>query len=109
MVEDIEVISDDWILLLCFSLVKLPNVVPGDLRIQIPMVTIAIMEISMTKTSPNQALFIRLRADTRALLDRAAEDQRRSRASLVDEALRELLKARYADVNRRLDQFLSRP
>ena len=61
----------------------------------------------MTISKANQPLFIRLREDTRQLLDRAAEDQRRSRASLVDEALRQLLHDRYADVNSRLDQLLS--
>jgi hypothetical protein len=55
----------------------------------------------------NKPLLIRLREDTRQLLDRAAEDQRRSRASLVDEILREHLEARYADVTSRLDHLLS--
>ena len=55
----------------------------------------------------NKPLLIRLREDTRQLLDRAAEDQRRSRASLVDEILREHLEARYADVTCRLDHLLS--
>lgn len=66
---------------------------------------LAIMQISH---KANQPLFIRLREDTRQLLDKAAIDQRRSRASLVDEALRQLLSDRYADVNTRLDQILSR-
>jgi uncharacterized protein (DUF1778 family) len=57
--------------------------------------------------SNNKPLFIRLREDTRELLDRAAEDQRRSRASLVDEILREHLEARYSDVTSRLDHLLS--
>jgi uncharacterized protein (DUF1778 family) len=49
---------------------------------------------------------VRLRADTRALLDRAAEDQRRSRASIVDELVREALRDRYADVSQRLERLL---
>lgn len=58
------------------------------------------------KTSPNKPLVVRLRPDTRALLDRAAEDQRRSLASIVDEAVREQLRDRYADVTQRLDILL---
>lgn len=56
--------------------------------------------------SPNKPLVVRLRPDTRALLDRAAEDQRRSLASIVDEAVREQLRDRYADVTQRLDVLL---
>ena len=58
------------------------------------------------KPSPNKPLVVRLRPDTRALLDRAAEDQRRSLASIVDEAVREQLRDRYADVSQRLDVLL---
>ncbi|NBT75701.1 MAG: hypothetical protein EBT15_07000 [Betaproteobacteria bacterium] len=54
----------------------------------------------------NKPFMIRLRPGTRALLDRAAADQRRSRASLVDEAVREHLEARYSDVGERLSQLL---
>lgn len=49
---------------------------------------------------------IRLRADTRALLEKAAVDQRRSMASLVDESIKEHLAPRYAPVNDRLTRFL---
>jgi uncharacterized protein (DUF1778 family) len=49
---------------------------------------------------------IRLRADTRALLEKAATDQRRSMASLVDESIKEHLAPRYAPVNERLTRFL---
>jgi uncharacterized protein (DUF1778 family) len=56
--------------------------------------------------SPNKPLVVRLRPDTRALLDRAAADQRRSLASVVDEAIREQLRDRYADVSQRLDRLL---
>jgi len=55
----------------------------------------------------NKPLFIRLRTETRQLLDRAAEDQNRSRASLIDEILRESLQGRYQDVTSRLDQLLT--
>lgn len=58
------------------------------------------------KTSPNKPLVVRLRPDTRALLDRAAADQRRSLASVVDEAVRDQLRDRYSDVSQRLDILL---
>lgn len=45
---------------------------------------------------------IRLRPEYRALLDRAAAEERRSRASLIEEALREYLAPRYADIEDRL-------
>jgi len=57
----------------------------------------------MNTTTP---FFMRLRGETRALLDRAAEDQRRSRASIIDEALRAHLKARYGPLGDRLQQLL---
>ncbi len=56
--------------------------------------------------SPNKPLVVRLRPDTRALLDRAADDQRRSLASIVDEAVREHLRDRYSDVNDRLTRLI---
>lgn len=49
---------------------------------------------------------IRLRPDTRAMLERAASDQRRSMASLVDESIKEHLAARYAPVSDRITRFL---
>ena len=54
----------------------------------------------------NRPLMVRLRPDTRQLLERAVSDQRRSRSSLVEQALREMFEARYADVASRLDQML---
>ncbi len=54
----------------------------------------------------NRPLMVRLRPDTRQLLERAVSDQRRSRSSLVEQALREMLEARYADVASRLDLML---
>jgi hypothetical protein len=62
----------------------------------------------MTKTK-NKPLVVRLRPDTRELLDRAAEDQRRSLASIVDELVRRELSTRYGDVNDRLRRFLDGP
>lgn len=58
-------------------------------------------------STANKPFMVRLRPDTRQLLDRAAEDQRRSRASLVEQAVKELLEAHYSDVRSRLDQLLS--
>jgi hypothetical protein len=62
----------------------------------------------MTKTK-NKPLVVRLRPDTRELLDRAADDQRRSLASIVDELVRRELSTRYGDVNDRLRRFLDGP
>lgn len=58
-------------------------------------------------TSKTQPFLIRLRPDTRALLDAAAEDQRRSRASIVDELVRAALSQRYGQLQPRLSRFLS--
>lgn len=49
---------------------------------------------------------MRLRPETRALLDQAARDQRRSRASIVDELVHEALKGRYTTTEARLDKLL---
>lgn len=57
----------------------------------------------MNKTRP---FLIRLRAETRELLDKAAEDQRRSRASIIDELVRDALQARYGALEPRLQRFL---
>jgi len=54
----------------------------------------------------SKPFMVRLRSSTRQLLDKAAEDQRRSRASIVDELIREGLRQRYADVNDRLARLL---
>ena len=54
----------------------------------------------------NKPFMVRLPADTRQMLDRASVEQRRSRNSLVEQAIRELLEARYADVGSRLSQML---
>lgn len=57
-------------------------------------------------TKPTKPFLIRLRQETRELLDKAAQDQRRSRASIVDEVVREALQARYGSLEPRLQRFL---
>ena len=47
----------------------------------------------------------RLRPETRLLLDKAAEDQRRS--SLIDQCVRDQLQPRYGQLTPRLERFLS--
>lgn len=54
----------------------------------------------------NKPVMVRLKPETRELLEKAKEDQRRSMASLIDEAVREMLTARYAQVNDRINRFL---
>lgn len=54
----------------------------------------------------NKPIIVRLRPATRELLDKAALDQRRSRASIVDELIRDALRDRYADVSERLQRML---
>jgi predicted transcriptional regulator len=49
---------------------------------------------------------LRLRPESRALLDKAAEDQRRSRASIIEECIRQALTPRYSDMHSRLNQLL---
>jgi hypothetical protein len=49
---------------------------------------------------------MRLRPETRALLDQAARDQRRSRASIVDELVHQALRERYSTTETRLDKLL---
>ncbi len=51
---------------------------------------------------------LRLRPESRALLDKAAEDQRRSRASIIEECIRQALTPRYSDTQSRLNQMLGR-
>jgi hypothetical protein len=57
-----------------------------------------------TKTKP---FLMRLKPETRTLLDTAAADQRRSRASLVDQCVRDQLQPRYGHLTPRLERFLS--
>lgn len=56
-------------------------------------------------TEHNKAFVIRMRSDARALLDAASEDQRRSRASIIEALVREHL-AKYEKPAARLDRML---
>jgi 1,2-phenylacetyl-CoA epoxidase catalytic subunit len=60
------------------------------------------------QTKPKlQPFLVRLHPDTRAMLDRAAVEQRKSRAAIIDEAIRDSLADKYsANVNDRLDTLL---
>ena len=59
-------------------------------------------------STDNKPFIIRLRPDTRALLDAAAIDQRRSRASLIDELIRHALTDRYTGTQTRLNALLGK-
>ena len=55
-----------------------------------------------------QPFLVRLHPDTRAMLDRATLEQRKSRAAIIDEAIRDLLADRYAaTVDDRLDTLIN--
>lgn len=64
--------------------------------------------VSLKNNMPNKynTLLIRLRPGTRELLDKAADDQRRSRASIIDEAINIVLRAKYSSTNERLNAML---
>lgn len=51
--------------------------------------------------------FVRLRPDTRRLLDRASVDQGKSRAAIIDEAVKHLLQRRYSSTVELLDQMIA--
>ena len=54
-----------------------------------------------------QPFLVRLHPDTRAMLDKATLEQGRSRAAIIDEAIRDSLADKYsATVNDRLDTLL---
>lgn len=55
---------------------------------------------------PLKPFLVRLRPRARVLLDRAAEVECKSRASVIDELICTHLEARYSSVNDRLDQLL---
>lgn len=61
---------------------------------------------AMQKRPKLQPFLVRLHPDTRAMLDRATEEQRRSRAAIIDEAIREMLGDRYTGVEDRLNALL---
>ena len=48
----------------------------------------------------------RLHPDTRALLERAAQDQRRSLSSIIDQCVHDQLQPRYGHLEPRLQRFL---
>lgn len=48
----------------------------------------------------------RLHPDTRELLQKASEEQRRSLSSLIDQAVRDQLQPRYGELQPRLQKFL---
>ena len=60
----------------------------------------------MTTPTKTQPFLIRLRPTTRELLDKASADQGRSRASIVDQVLRDTLGATYGTLEPRLQRFL---
>ena len=51
-------------------------------------------------------LLVRFRVETKALLDAAARDQRRSRTSIIEELVIESLKPRYSSIENRLNKLL---
>lgn len=50
---------------------------------------------------------VRLHKDSRELLTKAAEDQRRSVSSIIDQCVRDQLQPRYGELQPRLQRFLS--
>lgn len=56
-----------------------------------------------TKRKP---FLVRLHQDSRALLQKASEDQRRSISSIIDQCVRDQLQPRYGELNPRLQKFL---
>lgn len=64
----------------------------------------------MTKKprEPKAAIFIRIRPTTRNLLDGACQAQQRSRSTLIDQILEEVLTTQYADINLRLNNMFGK-
>lgn len=58
------------------------------------------------KTGKTVPFLVRMRPEVRDLLERAAHDQRRSMASLIDEAVRDQLHSKYGKVEDRVQRFL---
>lgn len=55
----------------------------------------------------NYKMFLmRMRPEIRRLLDQAADEQRRSRTSIVEELIVEAYKERYSSTKQRLDKLL---
>lgn len=49
---------------------------------------------------------VRLHKDSRELLNKASEEQRRSISSIIDQCVRDQLQPRYGDLQPRLQKFL---
>lgn len=56
-----------------------------------------------TKRKP---FLVRLHQDSRELLTKASEDQRRSISSIIDQCVRDQLQPRYGELTPRLQKFL---
>ena len=56
-----------------------------------------------TKRKP---FLVRLHQDSRELLQKASEDQRRSISSIIDQCVRDQLQPRYGELSPRLQKFL---
>jgi predicted transcriptional regulator len=54
----------------------------------------------------HSAFMMRLRPEVRRLLDQAAQDQRRTRVSILEELILEAYAKRYATTEARLDKLL---
>lgn len=57
----------------------------------------------MDKAKP---FYLRLTPSSRELLDKASEDQNKSRAKVIDDCIQGQLKERYSDVETRLGKML---
>lgn len=67
------------------------------------MVTIGdVYATEIQMSNKTQVFLLRMRPETRALLDKAAQDQGRSRASIIDQLIKEGLEPRYGDLHERL-------
>jgi len=55
---------------------------------------------------PYQMFFMRMRPEVRALLDQAADEQRRSRTSILEELILEAYGKRYETAETRLKRLL---
>ena len=58
-------------------------------------------------TQKNIPLLVRIRPSSKQLLEKAAVEQRRSQASLVDTLIVDNLSREYADTDERLNKFFS--
>jgi len=61
----------------------------------------------MNKT-PKKAIFIRVRPETLQLLDNACKSQERSRSTMIDQVLRDVLTRQYADLSVRLNNLVGK-